>query len=395
MIMKKLLYLLAPAIFFLIFFIFISCRNSTEPSHLDIVTTTDDLSNFKTILADYDSVVFKNSDDMLLKQKDVKKIIIGEKVDGIFREFDYSGTPEIINTRAKFNTQNRTNIFYGGTETEPKYTEVGDKFRLEFEISMKVDSTIYIQYFTLRFIMIDDTYIEIDALVNFYKYPYENAEIYLTKEEVESFAVRLQDISVKESKLYFFEGGGGDAGEYDLSSKETVLYPSGGGDFITTNDSYAFYNSGPEGIFRYNFSEGEMDLSIFINYIDLPIDKEFFVAGLAIKENMLYALFNEYETAHPYLVKMDIDFLDISMTDMGSNNTGWPYFLSIYGDIAFCYDYKTLMVNRYDLLANTFLEPILSPTLDLTGMDFYNYRFYYSDWNRKAIFSIPVSDLMD
>lgn len=383
-------------ILFLIVFIFISCRNSTEPSHLDVVTTTDDLSNFKTILADYDSVVFKNSDDMLLKQKDVKKIIIGEKVDGIFREFDYSRTSEIINTRVKFNTQNRTNIFSGGTETGPKYTEVGDKFRLEFEISMKVDSTIYIQYFTLRFIMIDDTYIEIDALVNFYKHPYEKSEIYLTKEDVEVFAERVQDICVKESKLHFFIGGGGDPGEFNFATKTKKLYPSGGGgDFITANESYAYYNGGPIQILRYNFEQEDVDSRFYITSIDSALNKNLFIAGLAIKDDELYVLLSENETGNPYLVKMELDFSDFIVTDLGVNNTGWPYFLSIYNDIAFSYDYKTFMINRYNLMTNTFLEPILSPTLDLTGMDFYNNRFYYSDWNRIALFSIPVSDLMD
>ena len=349
-----------------VFIILFSCNKTTGPVFPDVTTTEAELANFQVIIADYDSVVFKSNDNLLIKNKDVYGILLGSLVNGVF-ESEQAIAPVFFNA--------------------------GDKYKLGFEIPAKVDKEIYQKNYVIRFKMTDDSYIDINASVDFYKYPYENAEIFLTKEEVESFADRCQDIAVKESKLYFFGGGGGWPGEYDLTSKTKMLYPDyGGGDFMTANESYAFYNGGPIQIVRYNIEKDSVDITFFISS---PLSVEFSLVGLAVYNSQLYVLYKEYETRHLFLAQMSLDFETIKTFDLESGDTGWPYFLSISGDIAFFYDYINYNINRFDLSSNSYLEPIKSPTLDLTGMDFYEDRFYYSDWNRKAIFSIPLSDLMD
>lgn len=357
------------ALYIALFFLPFSCNKTTGPVLPNVTTTEAELANFQVIIADYDSVVFKSNTDLLLEDKDIKGILLGSIVNDVFE-------PE--------------------QAIAPVFFNAGDKYKLGFEIPAKVDKEIYHKNYVIRFKMTDDSYIDINAPVDFYKYPYENAEIFLTKEEVESFTDRCQDIAVKESKLYFFGGGGGWPGEYDLTSKTKMLYPDyGGGDFITTNNSYAFYNGGPIQIVKYNFEEGILDSVFIIADIETALNKSLFVAGLTIEDDVLYVLLVENETGHPYLIKFEDGFSNIITTDLGTENTGWPYFLSHNNNIFYCYDYKTFVINRYDLSADSFLTPIKSPTLDLTGMDFYGGRFYYSDWNRIAIFSIPVSDLMD
>ena len=150
--------------------ILISCSKTTGPVLPD-VTTIADLSNFQTIIADHDSVVFKNNDDLLLKKKDVKEITIGKNDGGVFSEINYNEAPDKINSHRKNTKQNRVKISTGTMVIEPSYTEVDDKFRLEFEIPIKVDNTIIIENFIVRFILTDDTYIDIASTVQFYKYP--------------------------------------------------------------------------------------------------------------------------------------------------------------------------------------------------------------------------------
>ncbi|NHZ85535.1 MAG: hypothetical protein GWP19_06610 [Planctomycetia bacterium] len=350
---------------FIVIFLF-SCNKTTGPIIPDITTTEADLSNFHTIIADYDSVVFKNNAELLLKNKDVKEIVLINKTSEIFEDL------KII---------------------KPTYTKIGNKYRLEFEIPTLVDGKTYIKYYALKFNMVDDSYIEIDKTVNFYKYPYENAQIFLHSEEVESFAGKVQDISIKQSVLYFYTGGGGNPGEYNFLSKDVRFFPSSGGDFITANDSFAYYHNGPHGIYRYNFVQHSVDIQILISP-DFPgINKWYSVYGLATYQENLYAIIHEANSEEDFfLAKFDKDLNFLDSTSMSST---FSIFLAINNGIAYSYiildgNYK---LQRFDTNTNILLNLLPAPTLYPTGMDIFNEQFYYSDWNRLAIFSIPLSDI--
>jgi hypothetical protein len=242
--------------------------------------------------------------------------------------------------------------------------------------------------------MTDDSYIDINAPVDFYKYPFENAQIFLHSKEVESFAGKVQDISIKQTVLYFYTGGGGSPGEYNFLSKVVRFFPSGGsGDFITAEDSFAYYHNGPSGIYRYNFLQDSVDIQILISPGFPGLDKWYSVYGLATYQENLYAIIHESNSEEDYfLAKFDIDLNFIDFIPMSST---FSIFLAINKGIAYSYNYSDngLALQRFDISSESLLSSISAPTLDPTGMDIYNERFYYSDWSRLAIFSIPLLDI--
>jgi hypothetical protein len=177
-------------------------------------------------------------------------------------------------------------------------------------------------------------------------------------------------------------------------SKVVRFFPSGGsGDFITANDSFAYYHNGPSEIYRYNFLQDSVDIQILISPGFPGLDKWYSVYGLATYQENLYAIIHESNSEEDYfLAKFDIDLNFIDSIPMSST---FSIFLAINNGIAYSYNYSDngLALQRFDISSESLLSSISAHTLDPTGMDIYNGRFYYSDWSRLAIFSIPLLDI--
>lgn len=389
---------------FLIVILLISCKNSTEPIQDDVVTTKDDLSNFQTIIADYDSVVFKNNDDLLLKKKDVKEITIGTNVGGVFSEISYNEAPDKINSHRKFVKQTRVNISTGAMAIEPSYTEVDDKFRLEFEIPIKVNETIYIENFIVRFTLTDDTYIDIESPVDFYKYPYENAEIFLPYDPGPSgdIFVPIQDFDIVGDYLYYHPYAAFGLFRYNMKTGETKnLLNYGGGDHVATTDDYIFCDISHNSIHRYNIEADSIDLAFDMQQIEYCLDRDgdphcsnLSIFGLAAGNGVVYAVIDDQSDENLYFAQFDY-----SGNYLGSVtwDKQYPYNLEYYDSVLYSYQYflGEDSILRFDLNSMSFLDSKRLPSPSPDGISIVNGRFYYADYYRNTIFSIPLSDLMD
>ena len=360
-------------IFTFIVIFLLSCDKTTGPILLEVITKKAELANFQTIIADYDSVVFKSDEDLLLKMKDVTEIILGTKDNYIF---------EPIQTFV------------------PVFSEVNSKYRLDFEIPATVDKATYLQQYVLRFIMIDDTYIEIDTPVHFYQYPYENAQIFMPHNIVDSFAGFIDDFDIVGNTLFYHPSGGVGLFEYNLkTNKDNVneLNVYNGGEFIAANEDFVFCDELGMFISKYNISTGSVESQLSIlsdspEIIPNLSNSDLRIGGLTIYDNYLYIIFNL--EAGAIIAKFDFDFNLIEHDELGTNATH-IFYSSAYGGVFFLIEWSTRKILRYDLTSKSFLESRPLPTSDVAGLDVYNGRLYYGSWIQQTIFSIPLSDLMD
>lgn len=360
------------------FFIFLfSCNKLWPPEEPPVTTTVNELSGFQMIISDTGSVIFKNNDDLLLKNRDVKEIILISKDGEIFEDL------KII---------------------EPTYVKVGNKYKLEFEITTLVKSKAYIKHYILKFNMVDDSYIEIDKSAILYKYPYENAEIFMLPEEMVLLGGGgyLQDFDIVENYLYYHPYGPLGLYKYNLVTRTVsdTLRRYEAGDHIAVAENYVFIDCAHSRIERYNTDSDSIDLVFDLSQISWA-DCDFYcsnlsISGIAANNNIIYALVRNSQTESLYLTQFDYDgnYLE---------ERTWPedygYNLEYYNGVLFSYYYDWVEHNytlkRFDLNSNLFLETKPPPTLSPDGISIVNGRFYYADYNRKIICSIPISDLMD
>ncbi|NHZ85536.1 MAG: hypothetical protein GWP19_06615 [Planctomycetia bacterium] len=358
---------------FIVIFLFF-CNKPTGPIIPDVTTTKDDLSNFQTIIADYDSVVFKSNDDLLLLKKDVVEIILGTKDNYVF---------EPIQTIV------------------PVFSEINNKYRLDFEIPAKVDEKTYLKFYMLRFVMTDDSFFEIDVPAYFYKYPYENAEIFLDSEEFESFTWWIDDFDIVGNVMYYHPSGAVGLFKYNLGTKQSSneLHGYSGGEFIAANEDFVFCDELGILISKYNISIGsvESQLSLLSDSPEIIPEienSELYIGGLTIYGNYLYIILNRYNDGGSILAKYDFDFNLIEHDELGTSAIN-IFYSSAYGGVFFLIEWSTRKILRYDLTSKLFLESKPLPTIDIAGLDVHGGRLYYGSWIQQAIFSIPLNDLMN
>ena len=355
----------------------VSCSKSTGPDLPDVTTTGNDLTNFQTIIADYDSVVFKNNEDLLLKNKDVEEIVLIDKDGEIFEDL------EII---------------------EPNYTKVGNNYRLEFEITTIVTHESYIKHYSLKFNMADGSYIEIEQIVNLYKYPYENAEIFMLPEETVLLGGGgyIQDFDIVGDQLFYHLYWPLGLYRYNLSTRTApdTLRRYEAGDHLAVSENYVFIDHAHSRIERYNTDSDSIDLVFDLSQISwADCDhhcSNLYISGIATNNNTVYTLVKNTDVNEISIVQFDYEgnFL---------NERPYPepygYNLEYYNGILFTYYYdwddRSYDLKRFDLNSNMLLETKLPPTPAPDGISIVNGRFYYADYNRKIICSIPIADLMD
>ena len=349
-----------------------SCNKLWPPEEPPVTTTVNELSDFQMIISDTGSVIFKNNDDLLLKNKDVKEIILISKDGEIFEDL------KII---------------------EPTYAKVGNKYKLEFEITTPVEPEAYIKHYSLKFNMVDGSYIEIDKTANFYKYPYENAEIFLDSEEVKSFTWWIDDFDIVGNAMYYHLSGAVGLFKYNLGTKHSSneLHGYSGGEFIAANEDFVFCDELGMLVSKYNISTDSVESQLSIlsdspEIIPNLSNSDLRIGGLTIYDNYLYIIFNL--EAGAIIAKFDFDSNLIEHDELGTSATH-IFYSSAYDNVFFIIEWSSRKILRYDLTSKSFLESMPLPTNDVAGLDVYNGRLYYGSWIQQAIFSIPLNDLMN
>lgn len=329
------------------------------------------------IISDTGSVIFKNNDDLLLKNKDVKEIILISKDGEVFEDLKI---------------------------TEPAYTKVDNKYKLEFEITTLVKQEAYIKHYILKFDMVDGTYIEIDKTAVLYKHPYENAEIFMLHEEVVLLGGGgyIQDFDIVENYLYYHPYGPLGLYRYNLLTRapSDTLRDYAAGDHIAVAENYVFIDYAHSVIERYNTDSDSIDLVFDLSQISWAncdfTCSNLSIFGLATNGNIVYMLADNNDSDEISIVQFDFDG---SLLEETPYPASYGYNLEYYDGTLYSFNYnwenRSWTLERFDLNSNSLLETKPPPTPSPYGISIVNGRFYYADYNRKIICSIPISDLMD
>ncbi|NHZ87121.1 MAG: hypothetical protein GWP19_14820 [Planctomycetia bacterium] len=250
--------------------------------------------------------------------------------------------------------------------------------------------------------MVDDSYIEINKTAILYKYPYENAEIFMLPEEVVLLrgGGYIQDFDIVENYLYYHPYGPCGLYRYNFVTRTVsdTLRRYEAGDHIAVAANYAFIDYAHSRIERYNTDSDSIDL-VFdlsqISWADCDYQcSNLVINGIAANNNIVYILVHNNDTDNISVVRFNYDgnFLnEISYPE------SYGYNLEYYDGILYSYKYffGENEILRFDLNSMSFLDSKSLPSPSPDGISIVNNRFYYADYYRKIICSIPISDLMD
>jgi hypothetical protein len=263
--------LLLPLLLFSLFF---GCEKDDSITGPADSPTKENLAKFQIVQVDYDSLLIKSDNDIILPKKAVERIFFGQKVNGVFTAND---------------------------SLEPEYLPTNDSYYLDFQFEKKVDRSLSVYEYTLRFLSVNGDFIDVDTTAQMYKYPYQSAEIFLTFDQVFPIEYLFQDFDLNDNYLFVHPLGPSGLYKYDLFSGQTeelLLYPSG--DCLAADSIYVFCDVDHVKIYRYNLVTDKTDLELDLSGLTYSLIK-----GLDIYQGILYALFESSPSY--FLAKFDFE----------------------------------------------------------------------------------------
>ena len=335
-----------------IIFIIVILSSCESDIYVPVSTSQiEDVRNITIQQVDYDSIIVSNNENLILQTKDIDHVILGEK---------------------------ENLIFVGQDTIKPVYIGTNGNYTLQFKFQKKVESSIVKYDFTLRYLLFDYSWVDLDTFVLMYRYPYESTTIFITADLIQYPDIFFQDFDMNKEYLFFHPTGPLGLYQYSFNSKQTRnLVKYGSGDFITSDSTYVFYQNG-DYVYRYNLMRDSTDLQLK--------PKQPF--GMDIYNHTLYVLLRDIYT--PYtLARFDLD---------GNLIDSRPYqkltsYMTIHDDILYSVDYSEKAISRFDLTTNTFLESRSAPTSKIYGIRIYGDRFYYADWGKRMIGTLPLWEI--
>jgi len=171
-------------------------------------------------------------------------------------------------------------------QVTPVYRKTQGGYEFSFSIPHKIlNKSLREYFFSLRFFLERDNFVDLDTLVLTYKYPYSSTQIFIDNLDAfhdDLYLSWVQDFVLIGRKFYSYCLGSTVVSEYDLDTqKMTVLYYFPGGDHIAGNPDYLFLDDQHYRIFRHNFVKDTLDLEIKYPY------SQFFpnILGMAVYNN--------------------------------------------------------------------------------------------------------------
>ena len=347
-------------IYFILFVISIILINSCQKTSTEVENELNFI-NWKEISINqvyYDSLKISSQNTILINSRSVESVIL-------------------------FELEN--NEFVPKDTIIPTYTETGDNYYLNFHFHKKVSKEILNYNFKVQYKIDDDKFFEIDTTHLMLRFPYKSAQLFITTEEVwQEYGIVFQDIDLNKDFLFFHPGGPFGLYKYNFNTKqstELMRYP--GGDFIAYDSIYVFVDDQHTYVKRYNLELDTVDLEF--NLSSLTFDD---INGIECYGGYVYVIFNNIYSNN-FIAKFDLNGSYLSSITYPRNR----YCLTIESDIAYSQNYGSTLF-RFDLLTNTDLSEKLTPVYNGGGFRVYSDRFYFVDWDKRAIGYIPLSELM-
>jgi len=305
-------------------------------------------------MVNYDSLVVKSSDSNHIANNAIISIELGEKDTGGFEPIQAA---------------------------VPDYYEDDENYTLDFLIPYKISNLqLRAAYFTVRFILDDNSFFDIDTFALTYKFPYKSAEIFLKTNDITR--VNLQDFIILGDKLYFYNLGPTLLREYDMSSSELrEILHFGSGDHIAGQSNFLFLDTYHSSIHRYNITEDTLDVHFDLSSITNPN-----IRGLTVSNNSVYAMFPHSLESESILAQYDFDGSLISTEPLPFRS----YYLAIHENIMYSVDYKNSQILRYNLISKLLLPAKAFPAESIEGICIHDNHLYFIDYYKRLISKIDL-----
>jgi len=265
--------------------------------------------------------------------------------------------------------------------TSAIYEQAGNKLKLKFNLSVKLDTSVFYNDYSVKYIFNDNSFTFIDSSLATFKYPYPTTEIYTMWDNFTTPLARdVQDFDLIKNKIYFHPYGPVGLLEYTRGKESKLKFDYEGGDFIAANEKYVFCDIGHVQIYRFNIETNKTDLISDI----IPFNSNYTITGVDLYDNKLYVATNEGKI---FIYDMDLTLIK----DIPYNAS--LYYLTVSNNIAFSTDYKNKQITRYDLTTETFLNTIPFPSHGSEAIKVIDDMLFFSDYDKKIIGYFKLSDL--
>jgi hypothetical protein len=261
------------------------------------------------------------------------------------------------------------------------YEQVGNKFKLKFNISAKLDTSVFYNDYTVKYLFINNSFTYIDSSLATFKYPYQTTELFTRWENVTtSLAKDIQDFDLVQNKIFFHPFGPVGLLQHTRGKETQLKFDYTGGDYIAVNEKYAFCDIGHISIQRYNLELNKEDISV-----NIASNSNYKISGIDIADNKLYVATNEG--------KIFVYDLEFNLEKTIPYSTSPLYYLTINNNIAYSYNYIDKLITRYDLTTEKFLDPIPLPSHDCEAIKAVDDMLFFTDYEKKIIGYFKLSEL--
>ncbi len=336
------------SLFALISLFFFSCETDTVISPGEIPEGTSFYHNINVTQTSSNSFNVSSNESFLLTSKKISKIILTNKNSG-----DVQSTPAT-------------------------YEKVGNKLRLKFNISAKLDTSVFYNNYSVKYIFIDNSFTFIDSSLPTFKYPFKTTKIFTRWDNfTNSLSKDVQDFDLVNNKIYFHPYGPLGFFEYTRGKESKLKFDYVGGDFISATENFVFCDLGHNSIYRYNIATDKTDLNIKLNSNNN-------ITGVDTYDNKLYVSTDEGKI---FIYDFDLNPIKTIPYD------GSLSYLTINNNIAYSTDSKNKLIKRYDLTTEKFIDAIPYPSHDSEAIKIVDDMLFFTDYKKEIIGYFQLSDI--
>jgi hypothetical protein len=322
---------------------------------------SETLGKINIVQTGYDSLIIQNSENLILKSRSVS----------IIRLFKKENSKFVL------------------TSTQiPEYSGSYGSYTMKFKFKIYVPENVLFCNFKLQFVLFDSSKVEIDTSATTCQYPYKNAEIFYTYDELpypEEKKWRLaEDIDFEGDKFYYRNSGGGIYEIDETTGACKIIFDYVAHNYIAVEAENLYYTVDPYTIYKLNLTNGNNTKFLqFGHSYAYPPDSG--ITGIEAEDEAIYIT-----TSGGYLFEFDTS----GNFKKSFPYSRWTYFLTKYENRLFSVDKDSYMIKVYNLTTQTFENDLLPPSLYLVAIRIKHGYFYYSDFKKRYIGKIPLKDII-
>lgn len=268
----------------------------------------------------------------------------------------------------------------------PVYYKENDVYKLEINTSLIVPENQATYDLDIRFFLNEFDYRIVNLTIPLYKYPFNSSTLLFNFGQYFPGSGFIQGFETYNGNLYFRLSGPESIYKYSLNRKtnEEVFGPLPSGDWFSIYEDTLYVDRSHTDIIKVEISGNGYDAQYIIKRDDWDI------RGMDISNDLLYVLNYDYTIGGNYLSKFDLQG-NLVTTDP-FNYDGWS--IAIYNNYLYTVSLGDDLI-RYHLSEKTYEVLYEDIEMDIESINVIGNLFYYSDYQKKVICFLPLSDILN